>query len=406
MRHKLIFLFSILFVLPQLTGMLAPGENLLTRAAFGPEPSGLYLIVPPNGYQQEVNQEQQGFFSISGTLINLSGGQINLDSDVMLTIYHDSQVEEVLTTPLLADQTFIFHLVPFSSDWSYVASFIHNNIEYKSQIINGFEYASAGTAPVTLWVYDSTSDKSLIRGEGMHVTLDFDQNGTVHVVESMMFVNPSSLVITPVSSKTPILMFELDGQASSLAFIDEMNSGIYRMVPGGFGDWRPILPGTVHQVMFEYDLPFNGKTDIILNLPMHMNSIVVMMEDKEDRVVCSGSQLLYTSKNPPGFVELFKGVPGSNETSLVIHCVRKWRILPFMVAGFMTVLVGLSLFVGFRLIKERKTRERSLDLENQRTQILDAIIALDDQFKAGQIPRESYNAKRSELIEKIEEKQV
>lgn len=400
MRYKLITLFTFLFIASQLASFLLPGGQMLTVS----ESASQYLIELPNRHQQETNQEQQGFFSISGTLINLSGGQLNLDSDVMLTVYNNGLVEEVLTTPLLADQTFIFHLVPYSSDWSYVASFIHNNIEYKSQIINGYEYASAGIASITLWVYDSTSDKSLIRGEGMHVTLDFDQNGYVHVVESMMFVNPSSLVITPVSNKTPILMFELDTQASSLAFIDEMNSGIYRMVPGGFGDWQPILPGTVHQVMFEYDLPFNGKTDIILSLPMHMNSIVVMMEDKEDRVVCSGTQLLYTSDNPSGFVELFKGVPDSGETSLVIHCVQRWRILPFVIAGLMTVLVGLSLFVGLRHLKERKKRERIIDLENQRTQILDAIIALDDQFKAGQIPRESYNSKRSELIKKIDEK--
>lgn len=402
MRNRFSILFSVFLALQQLAGAFLPGQTSVVNPRINSIFVNRPVITPPNGYQTDVNPEQQGFFSIAGTLINISGGQINLDDNVMLTVYNEGQVQEVLTTPLLADQTFIFHLVPYSAEWSYVASFIHNNIEYKSQIINGYDHASAGLAEITLWVYDSTSDNSLIRGEGMHVTLEFLQSGSVHVTESMMFVNPSSLVITPVSSKTPVLLFELDGQASSLAFVNDMDSGIYRVMPGGFGDWQPILPGMVHQVMFEYDLPFNGNADFALSLPMRMNSVVVVVEDQQNSISCSGTQLLYSSDSPSGYVKLFKGVPGSDATSLVIHCVRKWPMLPFILAGMAILLIALILFLVIPQIKEKMAKDRKKDRENQRTQILDAIIALDDQFKAGQIPRDSYAAKRSELISKID----
>jgi hypothetical protein len=388
-----------------MAGVFLPGQSSQISAKTDSVVSTRLAAIPPNGQQIDIDSEQQGFFSVSGTLINISGGQINLDDNVMLTVYNEGQVQEVLTTPLLADQTFIFHLVPYSAEWSYMASFIHNNIEYKSQIINGYDHTSAGLAEITLWVYDSTSDNSLIRGEGMHVTLEFMQSGYVHVTESMMFVNPSSLVITPVSSKTPVILFELDGQASSLAFINDMDPGIYRVIPGGFGDWQPILPGMVHQVMFEYDLPFDGNTNIVLSLPMRMNSVVVMMEDQERRISCSGTQLAYSSDSPSGYVKLFKGVPGSDETNLVIHCVRKLPALPLILAAMALLLTALVLFLVIPQIKEKMAKDRSKDRENQRTQILDAIIALDDQFKAGQIPRESYTAKRSELISKIDNDQ-
>ena len=402
MRNRYTILLSVFLAVQQLAGAFLPGQHLLKPEKADVLVGTQAITSPPNGYQTDVGSEQQGFFSISGTLINISGGQINLDDDVVLTVYNEGQVQEVLTTPLLADQTFIFHLVPYSSDWSYVASFIHNNIEYKSQIINGYDHTSAGTAEITLWVYDSISDSSLIRGEGMHVTLEYLQEGYVHVTESMMFVNPSSLVITPVSSKTPVLLFRLDSQANSLAFINDMDQGIYRITPGGFGDWQPILPGMVHQVMFEYDLPFDGNTDIVLSLPMRMNSVVVVVEDQQNSISCSGTQLVYSNDSPSGYVDFFKGIPGSEETELVIHCVHKWPVLPFILAAMALLLVALVLFLVIPQIKERMTRDRSKEHENQRTQILDAIIALDDQFKAGQIPRESYTAKRSELISKID----
>jgi uncharacterized membrane protein len=66
------------------------------------------------------------------------------------------------------------------------------------------------------------------------------------------------------------------------------------------------------------------------------------------------------------------------------------------------LLTALVLFLVMPQIRENMARDHSRDRENERTRTLDAIIALDDQFKAGQIPRESYSAKRSELISKID----
>jgi hypothetical protein len=71
---------------------------------------------------EDVLSQNQGFFSISGDVVNVSGGDPGISSDANLKVIADGQVIKKMTTPVLSNGSFRFILVPYSPEWSYVVS--------------------------------------------------------------------------------------------------------------------------------------------------------------------------------------------------------------------------------------------------------------------------------------------
>ena len=368
-------------------------------------PAMLPVLLPIDPVKIQ-NEQQQGFISIRGYLINFSGGEIDFGTEILLTIFNGDQVLEYLTVHLQPDQSFDFSLIPYSPDWTYVVSYDHNGIEFSSESIDGSLYNSGSTVNTKIWVFDSTSNPSLLRGEGMHVSLIFREEGMVHIVESMLFYNPSSMVIVPAGSESPVILFPLTEGSSSLTFLDNEANSELREVQGGFGDWQMIYPGTVHQVLFEYDLPFDGNSEFEFFLPMHMESIMVIVQEAENKIACSNplmSQQIGNLAKPPSVIN---GLAQNNETSVIIHCVDRHRVLAWFLGVSGLLLVGLILFVILQRKKSKTLRDIAESPDIQHAEILDAIIALEDQFKAGELSPGNYAAKRAELVRKLESDQT
>ncbi len=368
-------------------------------------PAILPVLLPNDSLKNE-NEQQQGFISIRGYLINFSGGEIDFGTEILLTIFNGNQVLEYLVVHLQPDQSFDFSLIPYSPEWTYVVSYNHNGIEFISETIKGSLYSSGSTVNTKIWVFDSTSDPSLLRGEGMHVSLYFGEEGKVHIVESMLFFNPSSMVIVPASSDAPVILFLLTEESSSLTFLNSEDNRELRAVQDGFGDWQMIYPGAVHQVLFEYDLPFDGNSEFEFFLPMRMESIMVIVQGAENKIACSNplmSQRIENLARPPSVIN---GLAQNNETSVIIHCVDRQRVLGWFLGVSGLLLAGIILFVILQRKKSKGLKETRNKPELQRAEILDAIIALEDQFKAGELSPGNYAAKRAELVKKLETDQT
>ena len=80
------------------------------------------------------------------------------------------------------------------------------------------------------------------------------------------------------------------------------------------------------------------------------------------------------------------------------------------VVGILLIGVGIYLFLRdrTRLLKEEKEDQEKKNLQNEEDalgedpeNIMDAMIALDDQYKAGEIPKEAYEKRRMELKERL-----
>lgn len=358
-------------------------------------------VLTPTDDSKTRNEEQQGFISIRGYLINFSGGDINFGTQILMTIFNGDQVLEILSTHLRSDQSFDFSLIPYNPAWTYVATFEHNGIKFSSETIDGGQYKSGSTVDTKIWVFDSTTDASMLRGEGMHVSIIFGQEDKVHIVQSMLFYNPTSMVIVPAGSESPVIMFPLNADTGSLVFIDNREGEELRKTAAGFGDWQMIYPGMVHQVMFEYDLPFDGNSEFEFMLPMHMESIMVMVQGTDGRIACSNPLMSQEIGNLAKPSKVINGMPQKNETSVIIHCIDRVRVLNWFIgiSGSILIIVMMIIIVQQR---KKKTEAMNQNIAAQRTEILDAIIALEDQYKAGEISSDVYTAKRAELVMKLE----
>jgi hypothetical protein len=343
-----------------------------------------------------------GTFTVVGALVNLSGDKVVFTGNIVLTIFERSNVIHTITLPLMTDGSFEFKNVPYDAQYSYLVSYTLKGIKYRSQEFDGSQYSAGDTVTTQVPFYSATTDTDFLRGEGMHVTLDFSQEGNIHVSESMIFFNPSTLVIIPVDKLTPMITFDLPDKASSLKFFDTVNRESYRVTDGGFGDWEQILPGNVHQVAFEYDLPFDGDTHIELTMPIHMDTIIVMKTDVDSGVSCLSGQLVATKTQQSDLVQYYNGQIDEDENILSIHCVAKNHVLLTTLAVTLSVSILLAaVFIGRNAYVRRK-KKVTTQLENQKTQIMDSVIVLDDKFKANELSKKAYEAKRSELIKKLE----
>ena len=364
------------------------------------------LVQATNDEQSAVGNttQNEGFFILEGKVINASGGTVNTDNDVKLYVLYNGQTLKELSTPLIADSSFRFYLVPYNPAWSYVASFSSKGIVFRSDVLKGEDTASAKTASLSIRVFDANSDSTILTGERMHVLLNFAKEDSVHVVENILIANPSSFVAVPENTTIPLLTFIIAANAQGLKFSDPSNENYLKLIQGGLGDWQPIFPGNVHQVMFEYDLPFDGNDLFSFKVPVRTRSIMVMIEDSSGEVTCNGLQHIGEKADPSGGFDILSGSNVNTGGQFSIRCYNKKDIYPEIIgsAVFLFVLAIVTIIV----IDSRRQHKNSLQSavkNNKGTQVtlLDAIIALDDQYKAGEISAEAYQTKREELLKKL-----
>jgi uncharacterized membrane protein len=274
---------------------------------------------------------------------------------------------------------------------------------YRSIRIAGQSFAAGNTVPLSIKVYDSVSDVSYLRGERLHVLLNFDTNDTIHVTESLLISNPSSYTISPADAQTPLLQFLLDTKASSISFNNFSDSQFLKLMDGKVSDWQAIPPGGVHQIVFDYELPFEGEQDIVLIAPIDVISTMVMVENQGNAITCSGMQSADEQMKTSSPLLVFSGMNTAAGSKQVLHCFNKREIFPLVVS---ICALAFALFVVLLIVLDtRKKTERVQQLKGKnpkKTTLLDAVIALDDQYKAGEISAEVYRVKREELIKKLE----
>jgi mono/diheme cytochrome c family protein len=361
------------------------------------------VSLPQTTSGQLATSQNQGFFTIKGKVTNGSGGDLHDLNTVNLDISADGQTLYQMVSTVLADNTFQFVLVPYNPDWSYTAEIDHQDIVYRSPRISGQSVLASEIVPLMIRVYDSTSDTTSLRGERLHVLLNFQKNDMIHVTESFLVSNPSSFTISPKDLQSPLMQFVLNKKAQSVSFDDFSEAQSLSLVNGNLADWQPILPGSVHQVMFEYDLPFENEQNIEFNTPVQVISAMVMVENQGSLITCSGMQTFDQQMAASESVLVFTGGNLNAGGKLSLRCFNKQEIFPIMI-GISALVFALLVVLWIAIVSKKKVGNAPKlgGKGTKKTTLLDAIITLDDQFKAGEISAEVYRAKREELIKKLE----
>jgi hypothetical protein len=183
-----------------------------------------------------------------------------------------------------------------------------------------------------------------------------------------------------------------------------------------------LLPGSEYQygIIATYSIPYKNKITLAQPFVLPVSSATIIVPEgvkvRSDQLKDAGQQTfsdtvyhIFQGENLAASSSLTAVISG-NPGDKGIFPLSQRNLLMVGVGSLGLVLVGLGVFL---FIRERKLSKQD-DLEEEvnsseegdalgedRLGIMDAIIALDDQFKAGGINREAYNQRRDELKERL-----
>jgi hypothetical protein len=178
-----------------------------------------------------------------------------------------------------------------------------------------------------------------------------------------------------------------------------------------------------YQVVAFFTLPYDRRLTFTQDVSMSTSAVVVMIPD--NGVNLSGDTLqdgglrdiqdvpyrMYSSNNLNAGDKLsfdISGNPGTGETSL-ISGNTSWQMIALGAGGVGLVLLGIGLWLYQRNrststvpAKGAETPDAELPAGAEDAEaLMDAIIALDDQYQAGELPEDAYLQRRAELKERL-----
>lgn len=414
------FLRSMTFASPDAETALAEGDSDATSAeAESPESTPPPTQTPVESVPESETAEALGAIVVD--VANGGGGEIPVGGEVVLHGYDG--MEEILTeTATLSENgVVIFEEMPMPPGRVYLATTEYDGIAYGSNMIQISEEPTEGMLGIT--IFDATTDTSVLSIERLHIFFDFIARDTVQVIQLVLLSNPSATTVTS-EDGGPVVIFELPEGATNLEVQESMQ---LRLLPAGnllgIGDVRPAAES--YDITFAFLMPYDKKKlDLALPLPLDTSAAIIIAP--EDGVKLKGDQLQdggsrdfqgipYRTYNSAslaagdvlqlslsGTPNIHSGVDASTESNTTTNLI-------IGIGVFGVVLIATGIFILNRnrqdedgFVEDDEYADESGASESPED-IMDAIIALDDLYKAGDLPEAAYRSRRAELKERLEE---
>lgn len=401
-----------------------PSETAPVAQASETSPTGTISITP------ESTQATQGIEitptppavgrpgTISGQVSNLSGGQVPLDLEITLHGFDDMQQVLTATTTVGPQGTFLFENVEMPEGRAFIASLEYQGVVYSSDVSVVTPDTTELFLPIP--IYETTSDPSAVSVDRLHLLLEYADPGVLHVVELYVISNLGDRTLIAAQAGDPVLTFPLPEGAVNLQLQDGVLGERFVELPGGFGDMAAVRPAaSQHQVVFSYELPYDRKLDLrhLVNLPVNAAVILLpedglrvigdSLQDMGTREVQGLSYHMYSSGRIEAGSELrftISGRPATGRTGLVLG-TNSNLIIGLIAFGLALISAGTWFYMRSRYRIEPQPEAEgpsTLPANEDVDTILDAILALDDQFQAGELPEEAYQARRMELKARLQ----
>ena len=350
-----------------------------------------------------------GSISVTGKVTNGSGGKLPAGLEANLRAFDGMQEAFTMTVPVAADGTYEFSDVEITETRVFMVTVSVQEVDYNSDPLHGRDVVAGQVAELPVTIYDVSNDLSKLRGDRLHVFFDFTDPNTVQVVELFIFSNPSQQVIAPVEAGGTLLNFRLPQGAEDLQFQDgQIGDGIYVQTADGFGVAQAYGPAEGYQILFAYNLPYTRKGEFELAVPIDVAESVVMVPQdgvrlKSDALSDAGTR---TVQNVP--LRLYTSSSISAGTPLKLSLSgRPAQGAQVSTGSTSTLFIGLGAFVlvaaaAVFVLVRRKGNPAVQEEEETPDELMDAIIALDDLRRAGELGEEAYIVRRSELKQRLE----
>ncbi len=367
------------------------------------------------GEEQEEEEEMSGFGSVTGLVSDASG--ILKPEGITVTLHGFDHMTEIMTitTTTEAGGAFMFEKVEMPEGRFFLTTTEYEGVTYGSDVIAAQPDLSIMDLPIQ--IYETTSDSSVLVVDRLHFFFEKMSDDLMRVVELYVISNTSDKTLKAAQPGQPVISFTLPADAANLEFQDGVLGGRYVATANGFGDTMPVRPGSgVYQLMFTYELPYSRKLELVRQTSMATNALVILVPEDGLKISGPGIQdagvrnvegIDYHMYNGSGFamgdemrlsisssVRLFTG---DTTTGVLVG-----------VAALGLVLIAAGVFMFRR--NQAQLDETIDELEDSEPEpapvetpeaAMDAILALDDLFQAGQLPEEAYRQRRAELKEQL-----
>jgi mono/diheme cytochrome c family protein len=361
--------------------------------------------------------------NITGKVTNGSGGALPSGLTAILQGYDNMQLAVSQSMPVAGDGSYGFSQIEMPSGRVFVVTVNYNGNSFSSDVAHPTGTATTLDLPVT--IYNATTDTSALVVDRLHVFMDFSKPGVLQVIELFVITNPTNKIVIPPASGQPVLTYALPKDATNLQFQDSTIGQRYVTTQDGFGDTQPIQPGVDQfQVMFAYDLAYTDKID--LSLPVNklpVNAAVIMIENPGVRLSSSllqdsGEQSvqgmnfhMYSADNLTAGSSLnmtLSGSPSASGQTGGSNSATTNIMIGVAILAVAMIITGLWLYFGRRPAPKLATEAagettHGLEISSDADTLMDAIAALDDLYRAGDLPQDAYQKRRAELKARLVE---
>jgi len=360
------------------------------------------------------------------TVVNGSGGEVPEDTTVTLYAFDNMQMAFTRTLESSEDGVYTFEDIEMVAERAFLAGVDYNGGTYGSDVAT----ADPAVPVINLQIvtYDASSDISVLTTDRLHIFFDFSDPELIQVVEVYIISNPTDQSVVSAEPGGPVVFFPLPAGYQDLQFEDGALGERYQEAPGGFVDTTSVPPGmSQYQVVFAFNLPYDRRLDFTQPVTMSTSAVVIMLPD--NGVKLSGDALIdggvrdfqgttyrmYNGSNLSAGSELAFNMTGRPNTSgATLIGETSWQNIAIGVGGLGVVLVMVGLWLYQRNKRtttpldegeeEALTADEPASAEDTEA-LMDAIIALDDQYQAGELPEDAYLQRRSELKERLQNQQ-
>lgn len=407
-----------------------PAAPTPVTAAQTPVPAGAESSsaegTPVGTEQAQVTDEAKpGFGNVSGFVENKTGADLPVGLTVTLRGYeHDfanpnSGTQEILAMEgtVAPDGSFVFENVEMPENRIFLAEVTYDDITLNTE----FVVVEAGQPAVILpplVLYEVTDDTSVLAVDELNIFLSAENENEYQVLALYTFRNASdSVVAVSMGTQQEIPFLKFPTGAQGLGYEAVQDSARFISTTDGFA----MPPNEQPYGIIAYSSIARAK-EVTISQPLEMNVAQVRifvpdgMEAEGEKVtrdsqqdiqgmtyqaysvnaLSAGDTLTFTVSGTPKDAADTETATSTTNTTLLIGAAG---------LGIALIAAGVWMFLRDRSrISEENDEEDEDEEEFESSEdVMDAIIALDDLYRAKKISDEAYQKRRAELKEILKE---
>ena len=297
----------------------------------------------------------------------------------------------------------------------FVISAEYQDVRYSSEVL-ALPEAEGEPLQLPITVYDTTSTADALRAGRVHLLIDQPSESGIRVVELWVVVNSGQQTVIPgPEGGVRILVPE---QAVNLRFEDSLLAERYNPIEGGFQLAEPLRPGGQGaQIVFSYEVPFEGTVDITRPVTMPVNAVTVLVAEDGPRL--EGEQLVDRGERQAGGEKFHQydipSLAAGQEISMTLRGPSFFtRLVPqsldlSWVIGTLVFVAALAVIAWWYRPWIAQGDEAAAStpgdesLEERHDWLLAAIADLDEAYEDGKVEEAAYRRRRKELKNQLVE---